>query len=77
MVFGQKGTMVVIEAELYYYLENFFTEKQLNIIFKRYNGLLLTKTETETFSRTIKKKLLTLSDPNVTKVAQQVIQEIL
>lgn len=45
------------DAQLNDTIYNYFTDRQRELIFKRYNQLPLTKTESEYFSRTIKKRL--------------------
>jgi hypothetical protein len=49
------------DAELTYIIKEYFTDRQLDIILKRYNQLQLSKTESEYYSRIIKKRLVELS----------------
>ena len=55
--------------QLSYYLSTLFSPKQKELVFKRLNGEPLNKTEQEYFSRTVKKKLEALANPEVKKVA--------
>ena len=50
------------DAELLYHLCLHFTDRQAEIILKRKNGELLTKTEKEYYSRVMKKRLTILKD---------------
>lgn len=54
-------------------LSEFFTERQKQIIFRKVYKLFLSKTEKEYYSRTIKKKLVALANPNLSKIAHDII----
>ena len=55
--------------QLSYYLSILFSPKQKELVLKKLNGEPLNKTEQEYFSRTVKKKLEALANPEVKKVA--------
>ncbi len=55
--------------QLHYYLSTLFSPKQKELVLKKLNGEHLSKTEKEYFSRTVKKKLEALANPEVKKVA--------
>jgi hypothetical protein len=55
--------------QLNYYLSTLFSTKQKELVLKKLNGEPLNKTEQEYFSRTVKKKLEALANPEVKKVA--------
>jgi hypothetical protein len=55
--------------QLSYYLSTLFSPKQKELVLKKLNGEPLNKTEQEYFSRTVKKKLEALANPEVKKVA--------
>lgn len=54
-------------------LKVFFTDRQLEIIIKKYDGEILTKTEKEYYSRSIKKKLQALTDKNIADFSKQIL----
>jgi len=55
--------------QLSYYLSTLFSVKQKELVLKKLNGEPLNKTEQEYFSRTVRKKLEALANPEVKKVA--------
>ena len=55
--------------QLNYFLSTLFSPKQKELVLKKLNGEPLNKTEQEYFSRTVKKKLEALANPEVKKVA--------
>jgi hypothetical protein len=55
--------------QLSYHLSTLFSPKQKELVLKKFNGEPLNKTEQEYFSRTVKKKLEALANPEVRKVA--------
>jgi len=55
--------------QLSYYLSTLFSPKQKELVLKKFKGEPLNKTEQEYFSRTVKKKLEALANPEVKKVA--------
>jgi hypothetical protein len=55
--------------QLSYYLSTLFSPKQKELVLKKLKGEPLNKTEQEYFSRTVKKKLEALANPEVKKVA--------
>ena len=56
------------------HLNAFFTNRQKEIIFRRLKKLPLSKTETEYYSRTIKKKIKALTNANLIKLANILIE---
>lgn len=54
-------------------LKCFFTDRQIEIIIKKYNREKLTKTEGEYYSRTIKKKIQAISNVQLNKIAEQIL----
>lgn len=54
-------------------LHEIFTNRQIEIIYRRLNNLPLSKTEKEMFSRSIKKKLIALSNEALFKISQSLI----
>lgn len=59
------------EGEIRYMLDQFFTDRQIEIIMKKQASLKLTKTEAEYYSRSVKKKLRSLFSDEWTKLADQ------
>lgn len=57
---------------LYNDLRLLFTDKQIEIILRRFFGLEITKQDREIFSRSIKKKLMVLTNPDLQKLADTV-----
>lgn len=55
--------------QLNFYLSTLFSPKQKELVLKKLNGEPLNKTEQEYFSRTVRKKLEALANPEVKKVA--------
>jgi len=54
-------------------LHEIFTNRQIEIIYRRLNNLPLSRTEKEMFSRSIKKKLIALSNEALFKISQSLI----
>lgn len=54
-------------------LKLFFSPRQLDIIFKKFKNDILSKTEKEYYSRTIKKKLKALANPILTQTINNFI----
>ncbi len=61
------------ELSLEYALSQIFPPKQKELFLKKLKGEKMTKTEKEYFSRTVKKKVLALSNPELHRLAQKVI----
>ena len=61
------------ELSLEYALSQIFSPKQKELFLKKLKGEKMTKTEKEYFSRTVKKKILALSNPELHRLSQQVI----
>jgi len=59
------------EFELEYAMSQIFSKKQKEIFLKKLKGEKLTKTEREYYSRTIKKKVLALANPDLHKLASK------
>jgi hypothetical protein len=57
-------------------LKELFTPYQIELIIKKSEGRLLSKTDREVFSRIIKKKLLALANGQLFELAQKVIYEL-
>jgi len=55
-------------------LKTIFTPYQISIIIRKSQQLYLSKTDSEYYSRIIKKKLIALSDDNLFKIAQQILR---
>lgn len=49
-------------------LSTLFTPRQIEIIKKKHRGEELTKTEKEVYSRSIKKKILAIRNPDVQRI---------
>ncbi|HUU37029.1 MAG TPA: hypothetical protein VMW46_02350 [Candidatus Desulfaltia sp.] len=62
------------EFGLEYSLSQIFSPSQKEIILKKLRREKLSKTEAEYFSRTIKKKLLALANPELQRLARQLIE---
>lgn len=60
--------------ELHLNLSRLFSPKQKELVLKKYQGEDLTKTEQEYYSRTIKKKLVAVTDKNLVKIANKLIK---
>jgi hypothetical protein len=57
-------------------LKELFTPYQIELIIKKSEGRLLSKTDREVFSRIIKKKLFALANGQLFELAQKVIYEL-
>lgn len=57
-------------------LKELFTPYQIELIIKKAEGRLLSKTDREVFSRIIKKKLFALANGQLFELAQKVIYEL-
>ena len=62
------------EMSLEFALSQIFSPKQKELFLKRLKGAVLTKTEREYFSRTVKKKAAALANAELHHLAQRVIQ---
>ena len=62
------------ELSLEYALSQLFSPKQKELFQKKLKGELLTKTEKEYFSRTVKKKVAALANPELHRLAQKLMQ---
>ena len=62
------------EMELEYSLSQVFSPKQKELFFKKLNGEHLTKTENEYFSRTVRKKVAALANPDLHGLARQLLK---
>lgn len=63
------------EFELEFALSQIFSKKQKELFFKKLKGEKLTKTEREYYSRSVKKKVLALSNSDLHKLALRLIRE--
>ena len=61
------------EFDVEYALSQVFSSKQKELFFKKLKGEKLTKTEREYYSRTVKKKVATLANPELHRLAQKII----
>ena len=57
-------------------LGDIFTERQKQILLSKAQGLPLSKTEKEYYSRTVKKKLLVIGDPTLHRFANMVLNMV-
>ncbi len=57
-----------------YLLSQLLTARQKQLVMKKLYGEKMTKTEREYFSRTVKKKLKALADPDLHRMAQKALQ---
>lgn len=55
-------------------LSHLFTPRQKQLVMKKLHREKMTKTEREYFSRTVKKKLLAMADPDLQRLAQKALQ---
>jgi len=62
------------ESNLEYALSQLFSAKQKELLLKKLQGEKMTKTETEYFSRTVKKKVLALANPELHRLAQKLLE---
>jgi hypothetical protein len=62
------------ELSLEYALSQLFSPKQKELFQKKLKGELLTKTEKEYFSRTVKKKVAALANPELHRLAQKLME---
>jgi len=62
------------ELSLEYALSQLFSPKQKELFQKKLKGELLTKTEKEYFSRTVKKKVAALANPELHRLAQELME---
>ena len=63
------------ELSFEYSLSQMFSPKQKELFKKKLEGLPLTKTEGEYFSRTVKKKLVALANPELHRMARRLMQQ--
>ena len=61
------------ELSLEYALSQIFSPKQKELFKKRLEGLPLTKTEREYYSRAVKKKVMALANPELHRLAQRLM----
>ncbi len=62
-------------AELDACLDRLFSPKQKDLVFKKLNGELFTKTEREYYSRVVRKKLLAIANSQVSDIAKKLTQK--
>jgi hypothetical protein len=62
------------ELTLEYSLSQLFTARQKELLRKKLEGLPLTKTEREYYSRAVKKKVVALANAELHRMAQQLVQ---
>ena len=62
------------KLSLEYALSQLFSPKQKELFQKKLKGELLTKTEKEYFSRTVKKKVAALANPELHRLAQKLME---
>ena len=62
------------ESSLEYALSQLFSAKQKELLLKKLRGVKMTKTETEYFSRTVKKKVLALANTELQRLAQKLLE---
>ncbi|MGD2097851.1 MAG: hypothetical protein PVG35_09735 [Desulfobacterales bacterium] len=62
-------------AELDARLDRLFSPKQKDLVFKKLNGKAFTKTEREYYSRVVRKKLLSIADSKVNRIAIKLTQK--
>jgi uncharacterized protein with von Willebrand factor type A (vWA) domain len=62
------------ELSLEFSLSQLFSPKQKELFNKRLKGLPLTKTEREYYSRTVKKKVAALANPELHRLAQKLME---
>lgn len=62
------------EFSVEFALSQFFSPKQKELFLKKLKGDKLTKTEREYFSRTVKKKVLALANPELCQLAQRLLK---
>jgi hypothetical protein len=62
------------ELGLEYALSQVFSPKQKELFLRKLKGEKLTKTEKEYFSRTVKKKVLALSNPELHRLARRLLE---
>ena len=63
------------EFDLEYALSQVFSKKQKELFMKKLKGEKMTKTEREYFSRSVKKKVLALANPDLHKLATRLVME--
>lgn len=63
------------EFDLEYALSQVFSKKQKELFMKKLKGEKMTKTEREYFSRSVKKKVLALANPDLHKLAIKLVKE--
>jgi len=63
------------EMTTQYLLSQVLSPKQKELVYKKLNGEPLSKTEKEYFSRAVKKKLLALANPELSKLASQILND--
>ena len=62
------------ELSLEFALSQLFSPKQKELFKKKLDGQLLSKTENEYYSRTVKKKVASLANPELHRLAQKLVQ---
>lgn len=71
---AQKTQAKYEELSLEYALSQFFSPRQKELFKKKLDGEAFTKTEREYFSRTVKKKVLALSNPDLHHLARKLLE---
>ncbi len=73
--YPRKPDKVERSAELDASLDRLFSPKQKDLVFKKLNGEAFTKTEREYYSRVVRKKLLSIADAQVNRIAVKLTQK--
>jgi hypothetical protein len=62
-------------VDLQAHLKRLFSPKQKDLVFKKLNELPFTKTEREYYSRVVRKKLVSIVNPEVSYIARKLTQK--
>jgi hypothetical protein len=73
--YQRKPDKMELSAELDASLDRLFSPKQKDLVFKKLNGEAFTKTEREYYSRIVRKKLLSIADARVNRIAIKLTQK--
>lgn len=73
-LFSTERNLVKKELGLEYSLSQIFSHKQKELYLKKLKRKKLTKTEKEYFSRTVKKKVLALANPELHRLSQELLE---
>ena len=72
---NQSHAVPVASGNLNMFLDRIFSPKQKELVFKKLNGKIFTKTEREYYSRTVRKKLEAIADDELGMLAKKLMSK--